>query len=97
MGYVVSEDVLRHIARRHGRDFRRMLGVGRLDLLRGLLEGALAGPDEVRLDAHNPSVRYFLKRVDGLWLTIVLLDDEVRTAYLISSRTYRRLAARRWM
>jgi hypothetical protein len=38
-----------------------------------------------------------LKKVDGLWLTIIVLENEVRTAYLISSKTYKRFVARRWL
>jgi hypothetical protein len=54
-----------------------------LDLLKRLLEEALINPDEVHLDAHNP-IKYFLKKVNGLWLTVIVLENEVRTAYLIT-------------
>jgi len=84
--HVIPEEVLRHIIRKHGRDFSRVLGINRLDLLKRLLEEALASPDEVHLDAHNTSIKYFLKKVDGLWLTIIVLENEVRTAYLIDSK-----------
>jgi hypothetical protein len=51
--------------------------------LKRLLEEALINPDEVHLDAHNP-IKYFLKKVNGLWLTVIVLENEVRTAYLIT-------------
>ena len=63
--------------------FSKVLGINRLDLLKRLL----ASPDGVHLDAHNLSISYSLKKVNGLWLTIIVLENEVRTAYLISSKT----------
>jgi len=94
--YAISEEVLVHIIRRHGRDFSKMLGINKLSPLKKLLEDALANPDEVRLDAYSPDVKYFLKRVNDLWLMIVVLEDEVKTAYLISPKTYKRFASKRW-
>jgi hypothetical protein len=51
----------------------------------------------VHIDAYNPSIKYFLRKVDGLWLIIVAFENEVKTAYLISSKTYERFVARRWL
>jgi hypothetical protein len=95
--YVIPEEVLKHVIRKHGVGFSRVLGINRLDLLKRLLEEALINPDEVHMDSYNPSIKYFLKKVDGLWLTIIVLENEVRTAYLISSKTYKRFVARRWL
>jgi hypothetical protein len=95
--YVIPEEALKHVIRKHGVDFSRVLGINRLDLLKKLIEETLANPDEVHLDAHNPSIKYFLKKVDGLWLTIIVLENGVRTAYLISSKTYKRFVARGWL
>ena len=49
----------------------------------------------MHIDAYNPSIKYFLKKVDDLWLIIVALENDVKTAYLISSKTYERFVARR--
>lgn len=67
-----------------------------MDSLKRLLEDALVSPDEVRLDARSPDVRYFLKKVNDLWLMVVVLEDEVKTAYLISPKTYKRFSSKRW-
>jgi hypothetical protein len=92
----IPREVLVHIVRRHGRDFSRLLGINSLDSLKRLLEDALVSPDEVRLDTRSSDVRYFLKKVNGLWLMVVVLEDEVKTAYLISPKTYKRFSSKRW-
>ena len=66
-----------------------------MDSLKRLLEDALVSPDEVRLDTRSSDVRYFLKKVNGLWLMVVALEDEVKTAYLISPKTYKRFSSKR--
>jgi hypothetical protein len=95
--YVIPEEVLKHIIRKHGMNLSRVLGINRLDLLKRFIEETLANPNEVHIDAYNPSIKYFLRKVDGLWLIIVAFENEVKTAYLISSKTYERFVARRWL
>jgi len=93
----ISDGVLKHIIRKHGADFSRLLGITRLDELRRLLKEALTNPDETHVDARNPRAKFFLKKKDALWLLIVVVGREVKTAYLISFKTYKRLAYRRWL
>jgi hypothetical protein len=47
------------------------------------------------MDLFN--VRYFLKKINELYVNIIIADDRVKTAYLISPKTYHRLRERKWV
>jgi hypothetical protein len=44
--------------------------------------------DEVYMDLFN--VKYFLKKINELYINVITADDRVKTAYLISPKTYHR-------
>ena len=54
-------------------------------------------PSEVHQDIHNPSVRYYLRRLNDLWLNMAIQGNEVKTAYIISTKSYNKFKTRRWM
>ena len=87
------EDVVDHVARKHS-EVLSLLSLVREGFVK-LLCSSLEDPDEAYLDVRGS--KYFLKRVDGLYLNVVVSGDTVRTAYLISSRTYSRMRRRRWL
>ncbi len=91
---VISENVLRHILRRH-RDLTRLMGVKSVEELKEILTNVVEAPDEVHVDLLN--VKYFLKKIDALYLNVIVVNDAVKTAYLISSKTYNRLREKRWV
>lgn len=64
---------------------------GFFDLLRGVLEA----PHEAYVDSSGS--KYFLKKLEGLYLNVVVDEGVVRTAYLISSKTHFRMRRRRWL
>ncbi len=92
----ISEDVLRHIMRRHGYDIRKTLRILTLEELKRIIIDTINNPSEVYQDVHNPDVRYYLKRLGDLWLNVVVRGNEVKTAYLIGAKSYKRFKTRRW-
>jgi hypothetical protein len=90
---IISENVLRHILRRH-RDIARLMNVENARELEKVIANVVEAPDEVYVDLFN--VKYFLKKINELYINVVVVNDTVKTAYLISSKTYHRLRERRW-
>ena len=97
MTFIIHEDVLRHIMRRHGNDLRKIIGIQRLEELRSIVEDVINNPSEAHQDIHNPSVRYYLRRLNDLWLNVVIQGNEVETAYIISTKSYNKFKTGRWM
>jgi hypothetical protein len=60
-----------------------------------LLCDILKKPDEAYADSFGST--YLLKKIDGLYLNVVVDEGAVRTAYLISSKTHSRMRRRRWL
>lgn len=52
---------------------------------------------EVHQDIHNFNVRYYLKKLNDLWLNVIVQGNEVKTAYVISTKSYNKFKARRWI
>jgi len=94
-GFVISKDALRHVWRKHP-DLARILGLGDVeDLLRQIMQ-VLENPDEIHVDRFRSNVKYYLKKIDDLWINIILVDNIIKTAYLISFKSYRKFRERRW-
>jgi len=90
---VITEDVIDHVIRKHS-EILSLLGLTRKGFVK-LLRSALGEPNEAYVDVHDS--RYFLKRLDHLYLDVVVGEGIVRTAYLISSKTYSRMRRKRWL
>jgi hypothetical protein len=89
----VSEDVVDHVNRKHS-EVLFLLGLteeGSFDLLCSVLKK----PHEAYVDSYGS--KYLLKRVNDLYLNVVVDEGIVRTAYLINSKTHSRMRRRRWL
>jgi hypothetical protein len=96
LNYVrISEWVVRHIMKRH-RDWVGMLKLDSEIGVRNFIMRVLSKPDEVHMDRVRNDVRYFLKRLDDKFLCIVVVGDDVVTAYLLNREKYGRYKVRRW-
>ena len=87
-----------HIMKRHS-DWVQMLGLKSVAEVQVFLSRVVSQPDEVHSDKHASGVKYFLKRLqeagDKL-LCVVVVGEEVKTAYLINGQKYIKYRARRW-
>jgi len=77
----VSEKVIKHVFKRH-RDCIKMLELS--SKVKDFLVRVLSRPDEVYGDKVRSDVKYFLRRLNDKFLCIVVVNDEVVTAYLIN-------------
>ncbi len=93
--WIISRDTLKHIFEEH-RDLVELLNLYTLEDLRRLLLNTLRSPDETHVDRFRNDVRYFLKKIDDLWINVVVVRNSVKTAYLLGSRSYRKFAEKRW-
>jgi hypothetical protein len=91
----ISEWVVRHIMKSH-RDWVGMLKLDSEIDVRNFIMRVLSKPDEVHMDRIRNDVRYFLKRLDDKFLCIVVVGDDVVTAYLLNREKYGRYKVRRW-
>jgi hypothetical protein len=91
----ISEWVVRHRMKRH-RDWVGMLKLDSEIDVRNFIMRVLSKPDEVHMDRIRNDVRYFLKRLDDKFLCIVVVGDDVVTAYLLNREKDGRYKVRRW-
>lgn len=89
----VTEDVVDHVVRKHS-EMLSLLGLTRKGFVK-LLCNALEEPNEVYVDVYDS--RYFLKKLDDLCLNVIVGEETVKTAYLISLKTYSRMRRKRWL
>jgi len=92
---IISEDFLRHIYEKH-KDLVEMLNIKDMRELKELILNVLQNPDEIHEDKYKNYVKYYLKKINTLWINTVLVYNTVKTAYLISSKSYRRFKEKRW-
>ncbi|MEM3713290.1 MAG: hypothetical protein QXR97_07130 [Thermoproteota archaeon] len=91
---IVSDNVLRHILRKH-RDTTRLMGVRDIEELRKIIISVIKEPDEAYMDKFD--TKYFLKKIDELYVNTIVVEDSVKTAYLISTKSYKRFRERKWV
>jgi len=78
-------------------DWIKMLGLSSEEEVRNFLVQVLSRPDEVYRDKVRSDVKYFLRIINNRFLCIVVVGDEVLTAYLINSEKYVKYRIRRWI
>lgn len=93
--WTIPEITLRHVYEEH-QDLIEVLKVKDIIDLRNVLKNILKNPDEVHIDRFRSNVRYYLKKIDDLWVNVVLVGNVAKTAYLISHKSYRRFKEKRW-
>jgi hypothetical protein len=64
------------------------MNIKSIEELEKLILGVVEAPDEIYMDLFN--VKYFLKKINELYINVIISDDRVKTAYLISPKTYYR-------
>lgn len=89
----VTEDVVDHVVRKHS-EVLSLLGLTRKGFV-GLLRNVLEEPNEVYADVYGS--KYFLKKLNDLYLNLIVSEEIVKTAYLISPRTYFKMRRKRWL
>jgi len=50
----------------------------------------------VHADKYRGDVKYYLRRINDLWINVVVVSGAVKTAYLIGLKSYKRLKEKRW-
>ena len=89
----VTENVISHIQRKHP-EVLSLLTLPEKDFF-DLLCCTIRKPDEAYIDSM--SSKYFLKKLNNLYLNVVVDEDMVKTAYLISSKTHYKMRRKRWL
>lgn len=77
----VTEDVVDHVIRKHSEIFS-LLGLTRKGFVK-LLRSALEKPNEAYVDVYDS--RYFLKKLNDLYLNVVVSDETVKNGVLNKS------------
>ena len=94
----VPKKAVKHIMERHG-DWVQMLGLKSAAEVQVFLSQVVSQPDETYADRFVSGVKYYLKylqELGGKLLCVVVVGDEVKTAYFINRQRYIKYRARRW-
>ena len=91
----ISKDTLRHIYEKH-EDLIKILSIKDMEELKEAILDVLQDPDEIHEDKYKNYVKYYLKKINALWINVVLVYNTVKTAYLISPKSYRKFKEKRW-
>ena len=87
----LTEEVIDHIERKHP---EMLVGFMKEQLISSIAE-TLEKPNEVYVNARRS--KYFLKKLDDLYLNVIVVGDRVKTTYLMGGRTYTRMGKMKWL
>lgn len=73
----------------------KLMGIRNVEELRKIITSVIEEPDEVYADTFG--TKYFLKKIDELYVNTVVVEDSVKTAYLISTKSYQRFREGKWV
>ncbi|MEM2972477.1 MAG: hypothetical protein QW270_08705 [Candidatus Bathyarchaeia archaeon] len=90
---VLARSVIDHVVRKHS-EVLSLLNLDKQGFVK-LLHIALKEPNEAYTDAYQS--KYFLKKLNNLYLNVVVSEGTVKTAYLISWKTYSKMRKKRWL
>ena len=86
-------ETIDHILRKH-KEMISILNLKGNDLVK-LIINTLENPNQIYID--NKGGKYFLKKYNELYFNVIVHENIIRTAYLISSKTYLRMVKKRWL
>jgi hypothetical protein len=66
-----------------------------LEELRKIITDVIENPDEVYIDTFN--TKYFLKKINEFYVNTIVVGESVKTAYLISKKSYQKFRERKWV
>lgn len=89
----VSQEVIDHIVRKHP----QMLSVVGFERERLVASLVLTLENPVEIHANAGLSKYYLRKLNDLYLNIIVIGDTVKTAYLIGDATYKRMSRARWL
>jgi len=89
----ITDEVIDHMERKHP-EMLSLVGFMKEQLISAIVQ-TLEKPDEVYVDVR--SSKYFLKKLDDLYLNVIVVGDGVKTTYLMGTRTYARMGKMKWL
>ena len=90
---IVPDEVIDHIVRKHP-EMLSLAGFMKERLISSIAQ-TLEKPNEVYVNARRS--KYFLKKLDDLYLNVIVVGDRVKTTYLMGGRTYTRMRKMKWL
>ena len=91
---IVYPRLFDHIRYRHP-DVLHVLNISDRCELNTVLGDTLGDPHEVYRDCEGGY--YYVKRLNNIFITVIVYDNVVRTMYLLSNRSYNRMRSKRWV
>jgi len=89
----VPDEVVDHVVRKHP-EMLSLVGFMKERLISSIVQ-TLKKPTEVYLDVRRS--RYFLRKLNDLYLNVIVVEDRVKTAYLMGERTYTKMGRMKWL
>jgi len=92
--YSISQRILRHIFIKH-KDLAKALDVKNTEELYDKLKNLIEHADETYTDIFNAT--YYVKKINELYVNIIIYGNVVKTAYLLSHKTYNKMKRKKWI
>lgn len=89
----LTDEVIDHVGRKHP-EMLSLVGFTKEQLISSIVK-TLESPNEVYADVRQS--RYFLKKLDDLYLNVIVVGNRVRTTYLMGRGTFTRMGKTRWL
>ena len=83
-----------HIRHRHP-DMLHILNISDKHGLNAIIRDILENPHEVYRDYEG--AYYYIKRLNKIFVTVIVYENIVRTMYLLSNKSYNRMRSKRWV
>ena len=92
--YSISQGILRHIFIKH-KDLAKALGAKNTEELYDKLKNLIEHADDIYTDVFT--ARYYVKKINELHVNIIIYGNVVKTAYLLSHKTYNKMKRKKWV
>lgn len=90
----VSSTLYFHVKKRH-LDVFKVLGVSDENSFVQAVGKVVRGPNEVYSDGAG--TLYYLCKVNDLYVNVIVFKNSIKTVYLLSLRSYRRMRFKKWL